>query len=98
MADLNSRQIQFINDLKELAETLEDAYGKAHAIAESYDEEFGNTQDNDLATADNLESTYNFDATDVTAAVNQGVDNFINYWTGNAVTTREYGKDLRRIK
>lgn len=98
MADLNSRQNKFITDLKNFAQTLENAYGQAYAIGQAYDEEFSAGQDNDLASADNLEATYNFDSTDVAAAANQGVDNFINYWNGSSVTAREYGQDLRRIK
>lgn len=98
MADLNSRQNQFITDLKNFAQTLENAYGQAHALGQAYDEEFSTAQDNDLADADNLEATYSFVAADVAAAVNQAVDNFVNFWTGVAVGTREYGSDLRRIK
>ena len=98
MANLNARQINFLTKLKTFAEDIKKLYGTAHDIAESYDEEFSNAQDNDLSTADNLEDVYNFDSGDVSAAVNQAVDNFINFWIGNAVTTREYGKDLRRIK
>lgn len=97
MANLNARQTQFLSDVKTLGKTFQDAYSQAQKIAESYDEEFGTSQDNDLATADDLEATYFFDAADVAAAVNQTVDNFINFWDGDAVTTREYGKDMRRV-
>jgi hypothetical protein len=34
---------------------------------------------------------------DISTAMNQGVTNFIDFWVGNAVATREYGKDIRRI-
>ena len=98
MANLNTRHRDFITKLKDFAETLQNMYGEAYALKESYAEEFATSQDHDLADVDNLEATYAFDETDVQSAVNQACVNYCNFWVGDAVGTRDYGKDLRRIK
>jgi hypothetical protein len=97
MADLNTRQNSFLQKLQTKANELVNLYGDFYELSQSYAEEFAAAQDNDLATANNLVATYGFDSADVAAAVNQGLLGFINFWVGNAVTTREYGKDLRRV-
>ena len=98
MANLNARQVDFINELKDFANDCEALYFKADCLKNCYDDEFSNGKDNDLSSADNLESVYSFDSVDISTAVNQAVDNLRNFWAGNAIDTREYGKDLRRIK
>lgn len=98
MANLNFRQTNFITELKAFANSCEALYNKATCLKKCYDEEFATGKDNDLSNAENLEVSYNFDSDDVATAVNQAVDNFKNLWEGNVVDTREYGKDLRRIK
>jgi hypothetical protein len=96
---LNARQVDFITKLKSFAATLESLYGEAHAIKESHAEEFDDAQDNSLLNENTaLEAAYSFDSADIKTAVNQAIENFLNYWNGFAVTTREYGKDLRRIR
>lgn len=101
MANLNDRQIAFINRTRAFAAHVADLYGEAYELKQSFDEEFESPQDNSIdptdGKADNLEEMYNFDYNDAKAALDQAVENFINYWTGAAVGTREYGKDLRRI-
>jgi len=96
---LNSRQTDFIARLKSFATKMESLYGEAHALKEAHAEEFDNLSDNSLLNATkDIEAIYFFDSSDVKTAVNQAVQNYINFWTGDAVGTREYGKDLRRIK
>ena len=62
-------------------------------------EEFATTQDNALdttATASDL-AAMGLSYAVIGSAINQGFVGLINFWEGNAVTTREYGKDIRRI-
>lgn len=98
MANLNLRQVEFIARLKNFGTCIANLHSEAHSLTESYAEEYADAQDNDFGDADNLEETYNFDATDISAAITYAIANFINYWDGDAVETREYGKDIRRIK
>jgi hypothetical protein len=98
MANLNMRQITFLNDLSNFAKDIEDLYGRAHDLQKRYVEEFDSEKDHCLADCSNLEESRYYDSTDVANAIDYGLAGFINYWVGNAVTTREYGKDLRRIK
>jgi hypothetical protein len=96
---LNSRQIDFITRLKKFATDMENLHSEAFNLGQAFDEEFDDAQDNSfLVSNTDLTTFYFFDSTDIKSAVNQSVDNFINFWTGSAVGTREYGKDLRRIK
>ena len=97
--DLNTRQSEFIRGLKESAEDMIKAYGKLKQLGESFDEEFSTGQDNDLSlsTLEDALSAQGLDYTAIQTAINQGVDNYINFFEGSAVTTREYGKDLRRV-
>lgn len=96
---LNVRQVNFITRLKNFATSLENMYGEAHALVQSHAEEFDDAQNNSFLTSnDDLEAAYFFDSDDVKTAVNQTVNDFLNFWNGDAVNTREHGKDLRRIK
>lgn len=96
---INARHTAYLTRLKDFATTMETAYGEAHALKESFDEEFNGEQDNSFEDEnEELMAKFNFDSDDVKAAVDQAVTQFINYWTGIAVAQREYGKDLRRIK
>jgi hypothetical protein len=96
---LNTRQTTFITRLKTFATNMEALYGEAHALKNAYTEEFADNQDNCLLTDDSdLQDAYFFDCADVGTAINQAVANLINFWTGSAVGTRNYGTDLRRIK
>lgn len=96
---LNARQTAFITRLKTFAVTMENMFGEAHALKESYAEEFDDSQDNSLLNSNtDLEETYQFDSMDVKLSINMAIANFINYWTNVAVPTREYGKDIRRIR
>lgn len=96
---LNARQIAFIGKLKNFANMMEMLYGEAFALKKCYEEEYDDEQDNSLLDSnEDLQETYSFDSEDVKTAINQANTNFINFWTNVAVSTREYGKDLRRIK
>lgn len=96
---LNARQMSFITQLKQFASNIEALYGEAHELSESFLEEFDDGQDHSFLVSNaDLEAMYFMSSADVKAAVNQAAVNFINYWVGSAVTTREYGKDIRRVK
>lgn len=95
---LNMRQINFITRLKTFSSNIECLYGKAHMLKKEFDEEFDTGKDHALADEETaLEATYSMGSADVEAAITSA-ENFMNYWTGVAVDTKEYGKDLRRIK
>lgn len=95
---LNTRQTTYITRLKNFANTIQELYGEAFALKKSHAEEFDDAQDNSFLDSNaDLEAAYYFDSIDVKTAINQTVQNFINFWTNQAVATREYGKDLRRI-
>lgn len=96
---LNGRQMNFITKLKAWCEKIEALYGEAHALGQSFDEEFDDASVNSLLDSNtDLNNTYAVQSTDVKVAINKTVDNFINFWTGSAVNTDEYGKYIRRIK
>ena len=96
---LNERQSIFLSEIKTEANNLQNSYQKIKELAEHFTEEFATSQDNaldDAGVAADLEAmglTYAV----IGSANNQGFVGLINFWEGNAVTTREYGKDIRRI-
>lgn len=96
---LNERQSVFISEIKSVSNDMQNAYQKIKELAEHFDEEFATNQDNALDNAGVTSdlTAMGLDYSAITAAINQGFDNFINFWEGNAVNTREYGKDIRRI-
>lgn len=96
---MNDRQVEFITELQALRKKLKDVYGRAKEVTQAFAEEFKATQDNAL---DGTGLVGDYDAnglnySDIQTMVEQGLANFINFWEGNAVVTREYGKDIRRI-
>ena len=96
---LNERQSEFLTQIKTTSDKMQVAYQEVKELSEHFVEEFATTQDNALdttATASDLAAmglTYAV----IGSAINQGFVGLINFWEGNAVTTREYGKDIRRI-
>lgn len=166
----NTRQVNFIARVKELAKDMQDIYGRAFNLKESFTEEFASAQDNDLdliesesvVDADsasgqviiNIASVTGFKAGDsiiidkggvreevsiietvgsgaltltanllythtsgdgdavetmgplydlgldyaaIATVCNQPMTQFVNFWAGDAVNTREYGNDVRRV-
>lgn len=95
---LNTRQIDFVRRVQEFCALGVKMAQLATELDQQFDEEFDDAQDNSLldeTTA--LEDGYGFASTDVKTAINQTVTEYINFWGGSAVTTREYGKDARRV-
>lgn len=167
---LNTKQANFINKIIDWNKKMQDLYGEAYNLAESFTEEFATTQDNALDTiegkttvdsdsssgstdlyvtstagfqagdsiiigrgtdrqetaeVESIESDYlkltanlNFthtsaqadpvqtmgdlytlglDYTAIATACNQPMTQFLNFYEGSGVNTREYGKDIRRV-
>ena len=95
---LNNRQTMFINRVQEIADLGVKLAQLVPEAVQQFAEEFDNEQDNSLLNSDSdVEAAYGFNAADVKAAMNQFCGQFANFWNGSAVTTREYGKDCRRV-
>ena len=96
---LNERQSEFLSEIKNASNDLQNTYKKFKELEQHFAEEFATTQDNALDVAgvvDDL-TAMGLTYTVIATAINQGYINLINFWEGNAVATREYGKDVRRI-
>lgn len=93
---LNPRQTDFVNKVKAMAKQINDLYGPVFNLVESFNEEFKTGQVNPIQTAD-LEGNFNFSYDEFAAAINQSMQAFLNLYTGVSVTTREYGRDLRKV-
>lgn len=96
---LNTRQADFLNEIIQASDEVQSVYKKIKELEQHFAEEFATAQDNAL---DDAGVTTDLAAMGLTyavigSAINQGFTGLINFWEGNAVTTREYGKDIRRI-
>lgn len=95
---LNERQVLFVERIKEVASLGVQIAQKAEEIKQQFDEEFDDAQDNSLLNENTaLIESCGFDSTDVKSFKNQFLTQFTNFWEGSAVTTREYGKEARRV-
>lgn len=96
---LNLRQSIFLSKLQMSCNKMQIAYQEAKELKEHFDEEFSNGQDNSLNDAGIVDDLDNMglDYSSISACSSQGFTNYINFWEGTAVPTREYGKDVRRI-
>lgn len=96
---LNIKQSNFLSSIEKVAGDLEALYGECFNLYEDFQEDFQNGQDNalnDAGVTDDL-TLRGYDYNDIAAFCNQACLAFTNYFTGSAVTTREYGKDIRKI-
>jgi len=101
---ITQKQINFIQWVKRISRELSDIYGDSFAIDESFTENFATSQEwsldpddvNSDVTVEDLEK-YGITYDDFAAAINQGVAGLLKFWTNQAVTQREYGKDFRAI-
>lgn len=94
---LNERQRRFVQDLKLICRKGVEIARMAPELIETYNEEFDTSQDNDLANEEATLEGIGLSSAVIAAAVNQYVTAFDKFWTNQAVSTREYGKDARRI-
>lgn len=92
---LNSLQLNFIAQIQALATSLKEAHASSFELKQAFDENFSTGDDNDLSVEDLTE--FGFDYTAIQTFCNQVCVQFPNFWTGSAVTTREYGQDSRAI-
>ena len=98
MTTLNDSQRKFLNRMVSIDASLASMIGQVRELIQEHDEIYDTGQALDLNDLTDLFSTYGFAATNVATTINQGYVNFLNFWDGNAVTTREYGKDIRRVQ
>lgn len=99
MDSLNERQLAFINKLKYLAALMDQVHNLSFQLKESFTEEFKSSQDNALdeaGLADDL-AALGLDYSSIQAICDQALTNYVKFYTNEAVSTREYGKDVRRI-
>ena len=95
----NDRQKVFINRIqKEMSRAANELYSVCYELKESFQEEFATGQDNDLSVKEDELLDLGLTYTDVLAAVNLFGSAYVNLWVGDAVATRQYGKDVRRVK
>ena len=100
MADLNSRQIAFFGKVRTEAKKLKEIYGALFNIKQSFAEEFATGQSNDLSDSelvDEIKDTFGIEYASLVSFVNQACGHYQNYYVGNAVDTREYGRDIRGV-
>lgn len=95
----NTKQSTFIAKMQEVATKLQRLYGECFNIYESFQEEFQNSQSNNLNDPDLVDelAAKGFNYTNIAEFCNQAALNYINYYTSSSVTTREFGKDIRKI-
>lgn len=94
----NERQQNFLYRLQNTCSLGVQLAQQLPEIKQQYDEEFGSGQDNDLSDNETDLEAIGLSSADIAASVTQFIGNgFMNMWEGSAVTTREYGKDCRRV-
>jgi hypothetical protein len=91
--NINRKQIDFVQEVKDIQKIMEVLYGRIHAAVNIYSEQFASEKPHDLSTIENnqLECQGCISAVNMETAINQGLINFINFWN-------DHGKDLREIK
>jgi hypothetical protein len=95
---LNTRQHNFLSRLQHACSLGVQLAQVAPEIKQQFDEEFATGQDNALSDNEADLEALGLSSSDITSAVNQFIDNgYTNMWDGSAVSTREYGKDCRRV-
>lgn len=96
---INTKQTGFVNAIKELADKKKEMYGLCYNLYQSFGEDFETGKDNDLSTTEvgDYLATYGFDYTDIEKFCDRELEGFINFYTNQAVTQREYGKFIRKI-
>ena len=93
---LNSRQAAHVERVQVCCKLGNLLYDLCAQLKEANDEEFAAGQVNAIATED-LEEGFYVTLGKLTAAVNLYCGNFINFWEGEAVSTRQYGKEARYL-
>jgi len=93
----NTRQANFVAEVRDACADARDLYGRLYNLKESFAEEFATPQENDLSLMTDELAAWGLTYTNMVVACNQFMTYFVNFWDGNAVTTREYGKDARRV-
>lgn len=99
---MNNKQVYFIEKVKAHAALMVKLSADSAAIKSMFDELHSTGDDYSLDPADAIVTTAELTAmgvnyADLTAAINQAVNGYVNFYTGAAVTTREYGIDIRTI-
>ena len=94
---MNTRQANFIGDVRDVCQQAMDLYGKIYNLRESFMEEFSTGKDNDLSLlVDELADWgLNYDA--LVETCNQFFRGYTNFWEGADIATRQYGKSARRV-
>lgn len=93
----NSREEQFVQDVRTIGQAFQILYGKAFRLKESFAEEFKSSQDNALDEHTTELAALGIEYADIQVFCEQVCVNYNNFWLGNSVGTREYGKDARRV-
>lgn len=94
---LNTRQTNFIGRLKAVCESIRELYGEAFNLRQSFQEEFSSGKDNDLEVMITELASVGLTYDALVGVCNQCFLGYTDFFEGNAVTTREYGRLARRI-
>jgi len=94
---LNPRQERFIEEIQAVSDTECDSYSKAYRLNKSFAEEFKGRQDNDRSLKATELSEKGLSYADIQTLIEQAFDRIRKVHDGEEITTREIGKDLRRI-
>ena len=97
---MNSRQFNFIEEMKRMADIKAAVYGYDKLYQQMWDEEFKTGKDNDLNTLTSAEwAELGFEYDDVNDFVTRNIDHSITYWEGGSTLADvERGRYARRIK
>lgn len=94
---LNSRHKSYLNRMDALKQSMVKNYAEAQELNRWYREEFDQGQPHDFSKVTNLYDRYNYTSEAIAAVAKQGMLNYCNYWDGEDVDKRPYGKDWRSV-
>lgn len=93
----NIRKQRFLEKLQFTSAVMNKLYSLTQQLKESYDEEFAAGQDNDLSVDTEELANLGLEFADIMAVCNQAFNGYNRFFTNQPVTSREYGKDVRRV-